>query len=71
MFYIFMARRKLNERNIRKIGKFGGGRSLFVTLPIEIARDLKWREKQKVVIKKRGKGILITDWQKHPKKKEK
>jgi len=58
----FMPRRKLADRNVRKIIK--NGSSLCVTLPIEIARELKWREKQKVVVKKRGKGILIVDWEK-------
>jgi len=57
-----MSRRKLADRNIRKIIK--NGTSLSVTLPIEIVRELKWKFRQKVVVKKRGKGILITDWSK-------
>lgn len=35
-----------------------------VTLPVGVMRELKWQEKQKVVVKKRGKGIIITDWKK-------
>lgn len=58
-----MARRKLTNRNIRKISRIGN-RSLGVTLPVEILHQLKWREKQKVVVKKQGQGILITDWKK-------
>jgi len=57
-----MARRKLADRNVRKIIK--NGSSLSVTLPIEMARKLKWREKQKVVVKLRGKKITIEDWKK-------
>lgn len=57
-----MARRKLEDKNIRKI--FKSGSSYAVTLPIEIIRELKFKEKQKVVVKKREKGILITDWKK-------
>ncbi|MFT5036640.1 MAG: antitoxin component of MazEF toxin-antitoxin module [Candidatus Azotimanducaceae bacterium] len=57
-----MARRSLNERSIRKLTKTGGG-SITVTLPIEIVRELKWRDKQKVVVTKRGKGIFIADWE--------
>jgi len=45
-----MARRKLNERNTRKLFRTGRGSSVAVTLPIEIVRELKWREKQKVVV---------------------
>ena len=57
-----MARRKLSERNIRKLTRTGRGRSLGLTLPIEIVRKLKWRERQKVVVKLRGKKITIQDW---------
>ena len=57
-----MARRKLSERNIRKLTRMGGGRSLGLTLPIEIMRKLRWRERQKVVVKLRGKKITIVDW---------
>lgn len=56
-----MSRRKLNEKNIRKLSRIGNS-SLGVTLPIEILRELKWREGQKLVAKKRGKGIMIVDW---------
>lgn len=56
-----MARRKLEDKNIRKLTKIGD-KSVGLTLPIEIVRELKWRVKQKVVVKKRGKGIIITDW---------
>ena len=57
-----MARRKLEDKNIRKILKSGD--SYAITIPIEIVRELKWREKQKVVVKKRGKGVSIVDWKK-------
>lgn len=59
-----MARRKLSERNIRKLTRSGRGASLGLTLPIEMVRKLKWRERQKVVVKLRGKSITISDWKK-------
>ena len=58
-----MTRRKLEDRNIRKLIK-SGETSLSLTIPIDIIRELKWRTKQKVVVTKRGDGILITDWKK-------
>lgn len=61
---LYMARRILEERNIRKLNKVGRGRTIAVTLPIELIRELGWREKQKVVVKKRGSGLLIEDWKK-------
>jgi len=60
---MYMARRKLAERNIRKLTRMGGGRSMGLTIPIEMIHDLQWREKQKVVVKKVGKRIIIEDWE--------
>ncbi|NQU77522.1 hypothetical protein HQ544_02380 [Candidatus Falkowbacteria bacterium] len=56
-----MARRKLKNKNIRKISSMGN-HSLGLTIPIEILRELKWREKQKVIVKKRGRGLIVVDW---------
>jgi antitoxin component of MazEF toxin-antitoxin module len=56
-------RRKLGDKNIRKLSRIGD-KSIGLTLPIEMVRKLKWREKQKVVVKLRGKKITIEDWEK-------
>lgn len=53
-------RNKLKDKNIRKVYKKSG--SYGITLPIEIVRELKIREGQKVVVKKKGKRIYIEDW---------
>ena len=57
-----MASRKLEKRNVRNIQRFK--ESYYVTLPIEIVRELKWKERQKVVVKMRGRVIAIADWKK-------
>ncbi|MCK5510978.1 AbrB/MazE/SpoVT family DNA-binding domain-containing protein [Candidatus Parcubacteria bacterium] len=57
-----MAQRKLKDKNIRKLTRMGGGRSMGLTLPVEILRELGWRKKQKVVVKRTGKRIVIEDW---------
>jgi len=56
--------RTLKEKNIRKLTKMGGGRSMGLTLPIEMVKKLKWKERQKVVVKLFGKKIIIEDWKK-------
>ena len=66
-----MARRKLKEKNIRKITKVGGGRSYGLTIPMEMIKDLKWRERQKVTVTRRGKKITIKDWVPKSKRKKK
>ena len=58
-----MGRRNINERNIRKLTKVGGGASISITLPIEIVRKLKWRDGQKVVVEEKNGKIIITDWE--------
>lgn len=57
-----MARRKLSEKNIRKLTKMGGGRSMGLTLPIEMIKELKWRERQKIKVRRFGKKIILEDW---------
>jgi len=56
--------RKIEDHKIRKLIKTGRGASIYVTLPIEVVRELKWRAGQKVVVKKRGKNLVISDWKK-------
>lgn len=55
---------KLKDKDIRKLTRMGGGRSIGLTLPIEIVNKLKWRERQKVRVKLSGKKIIIEDWAK-------
>lgn len=40
------------------------GTSVGLTLPIEMVRELKWKERQKVIVKKVRGGMLIKDWKK-------
>ncbi len=58
-----MGVRKQSEQNIRKLTKVGG-KSLAVTLPVELVNKLGWREKQRVVVKKIRGGVSIKDWKK-------
>lgn len=59
-----MARRKLGHRNIRKLTRTGS--SYAVTLPIDVIRKFKWKERQKLqlTIHHRKKSIEIKDWHK-------
>lgn len=58
-----MARSKKEEREVRKLTKVGK-KTIAVTIPIEIVRELKWKEKQCVTVKKVKGGVLIKDWKK-------
>lgn len=55
--------RKQEDKNIRKLTKVGR-KSIAVTLPIEIVRELGWRDKQKVIVKRVRGGVEIKDWKK-------
>ena len=56
-----MGRRK--EENIRKIQQSGKKGSYHLTLPVKVMRELKWKQGQKVVVKKRGERLIIEDWE--------
>ena len=60
-----MARRKLEEKNIRKLSRVGSGKSYSITLPIDVIRSFGWKEKQKLVIEAdlKRKIIKIKDWE--------
>jgi len=55
-----MSTRERKDKHIRKLTRLGG--SLVVSIPVEYVDTLKWREKQKVVVKRSGKKLVITDW---------
>jgi len=56
-----MPTQKREQSNIRKLTKIGG-KSIGLTLPIEMVRGLGWKEKQKIVVKRVKRGLLINDW---------
>ncbi|MDX1627252.1 MAG: AbrB/MazE/SpoVT family DNA-binding domain-containing protein [Fulvivirga sp.] len=59
-----MARRKMEDHNVRNLTKLGGGSSYAVTIPIEMIRELGWKSKQKLVVQRYGEGLIIKDWEK-------
>lgn len=56
-----MMKKRTDPRNTRKLTKVGG-KSISVTLPIHLVRELRWRERQKVVVRKVGKHLIVEDW---------
>ena len=59
-----MAREKLTKRHVRKLGKIGSSTnySYYLTLPIDNIRDLGWSDNQKLVVKRRGRQLVIQDF---------
>ena len=59
-----MARRKLEDENVRSLNKISDGRSYGITLPLRAVRMFKWQAKQKLqlTIDEKGKRIIIEDW---------
>jgi bifunctional DNA-binding transcriptional regulator/antitoxin component of YhaV-PrlF toxin-antitoxin module len=51
------------EKFIRKVTRVGE-RSLSVVIPADIVRELGIRERQKLVVRRSGKKIIIEDWEK-------
>jgi bifunctional DNA-binding transcriptional regulator/antitoxin component of YhaV-PrlF toxin-antitoxin module len=49
------------EKNTRKIVK-NGRESYYINIPKDIMRELGWRERQKLVVRRTGKRLVIEDW---------
>lgn len=58
-----MSVRKEEDKNIRKLTKIGT-KSVGLTLPVEMVRELGWKTKQRVVVKRIHGGVEIKDWKK-------
>lgn len=50
----------MKNKNTRKLTKIAG-HSVAVVIPINLVKGLKWREKQKVQVKRVARGVKITD----------
>ncbi|MFZ1720167.1 MAG: AbrB/MazE/SpoVT family DNA-binding domain-containing protein [Candidatus Moraniibacteriota bacterium] len=58
-----MLKKSVGDKSTRKLTKLGG-KSIGLTLPIELVRELGWREKQKVTVTRVRGGVMIKDWKK-------
>ena len=50
------------KQSIRRLPR-SGSHSYYVLIPPEFIRSLKWKERQKLVVRMTGKSIVIRDWQ--------
>jgi len=41
-----------------------GRKTYYINIPKELIKDFKWKERQKLTIKKAGKKLVISDWKK-------
>ena len=53
----------MKKETTRKITK-NGRNSYYINIPKEIMKEFKWRERQKLVVRKSGSKIIIEDWKK-------
>lgn len=51
-------KRDTSIRKVTKTGKY----TYYVTIPKEEIEALGWRERQKVVVRRVGKKLVIEDW---------
>lgn len=60
-----MATRKQTnpDESVRKLTK-SGQYTYYVTIPKSVILEMGWKERQKLVIKKSGKNLIISDWEK-------
>ena len=63
-----MANKSYKDKDIRKLTRVGKA-SFAVVLPVDYVAKLKWKEKQRVVVKRKGSKLIISDWKKKHAKK--
>jgi len=52
----------MEDKNIRKLVK-NGRDSYYICIPKEIVKKYGWRERQKMVVKDKGRGkVEVFDW---------
>jgi len=52
----------VEDRNIRKLTRTGfEGRSMSVTIPKEVVGELGWKDRQKVIVNRKGVEIIIKE----------
>ena len=54
---------KKSGPEVRKLQKQGNG-TMTVALPAGMVRELRWKDGQKLVVKKNGATLVIVDWKK-------
>lgn len=59
-----MPRPNNRSKQVRKLGTTGNADSpsYYVTLPINLIRQLQWKDGQKLVVKKSRNKLVIEDW---------
>jgi DNA primase len=62
---MYMARRKLEDENVRSLNKTSGGNSYAITLPLRVIRQFKWQARQKlqITVDEKSKRLIIEDWE--------
>lgn len=56
-----MGARKAGEQNVRNITQNRTG-TYQVSLPIQLVRELRWQNRQRVVVKKQANKLIIEDF---------
>ena len=51
------------HKHIRKLQK-DGTHSYTINIPKDLVKELKWKERQKFIVKKIHGGVVIKDWKK-------
>ncbi len=60
-----MTKKKTGNRNakVRHLTKIAGGSSYAVVIPMEFIKQMGWKDHQKLVVRKYGSKVVISDWE--------
>ncbi|MCR4328276.1 MAG: hypothetical protein NUV53_02035 [Patescibacteria group bacterium] len=59
-----MPRRKIENKNVRSLNKTSNGKSYAITIPVDVVRRWRWKNRQKLslTIDNKKKRIVVEDW---------
>ena len=59
-----MGKKKTRSKNVevRHLTRIAGGSSYAVVIPMEFIKQMGWKDHQKLVIRKYGEKVVISDW---------
>ncbi len=56
-------RKKPAKSYVRHLTKIAGGTSYALVIPMDYVKNLGWKDRQKLVVRKYGKRLIIEDWE--------
>lgn len=58
-----MARRSVDESQIRSLTRIAGGKSFAITIPMEYIKVLEWEPRQRLIVKLEEGKLIVSEFE--------